>query len=235
MRIRTIKPDFFHHDGIAELSPIARLLFIGLWCMADRRGRLEDRPKRIKASLLPYDADNVDELLQSLNDFGFIVRYSVGGRKLIQIPAFDKHQRITGKESERESDFPAPTEPNSPTIIGETNGKQTGNTGEASETTEGRKEGRKEVEEKEREMAPSAGFPKTEQQAKSAAFQAGCPEEFAVKVWNLAMGRGGVDAKGNPIRSWAHHLKASWSMDQNRVAEHPGRSPRQAPRNNLNI
>jgi len=49
MRIRTIKPEFWKHDGIAELEYATRLLFIALWCIADRRGRMEDRPKRIKA------------------------------------------------------------------------------------------------------------------------------------------------------------------------------------------
>ena len=47
---RNIKPAFFANEFLAELPCEARLLFIGLWTLADRRGRLEDRSKGIMAS-----------------------------------------------------------------------------------------------------------------------------------------------------------------------------------------
>ena len=37
-RIRTIKPDFFTSEDIVVLTPWARLLYIALWCEADREG-----------------------------------------------------------------------------------------------------------------------------------------------------------------------------------------------------
>lgn len=128
MRIRTIKPEFFKDDKLAECSPFARLLFAGLWCMADRRGRLEDRPKRIKAELLPYDSADIDALLNELCAGGFVARYD-GGKfgPLLQVLKFEEHQRITGKEAETESEYPNYT--------GETLGKQRGNNGETTETT----------------------------------------------------------------------------------------------------
>ena len=43
-----------------ECSMSARLLFVGLWTIADRNGRLEDRPKRIRAELFPYDEIDAD-------------------------------------------------------------------------------------------------------------------------------------------------------------------------------
>ena len=52
-RARNIKPGLFSNEVIAELPAFDRLLFIGLWCLADREGRLEDRPKRIKMELFP--------------------------------------------------------------------------------------------------------------------------------------------------------------------------------------
>ena len=106
MRIRTIKPDFFKHDKVSELKPLTRLLFISLWCMADRRGRLEDRPKRIKAECLPYDDCDLDAMLWELHSAGFIDRYEIEGLQVIEISAFEKHQRISGKEAESESDYP---------------------------------------------------------------------------------------------------------------------------------
>ena len=52
-RIRAIKPEFFTHERLAELSPIDRLFFIGLWTVADREGRLENRPQRLKGLFVP--------------------------------------------------------------------------------------------------------------------------------------------------------------------------------------
>ena len=86
-RARNIKPGFFSNDVLAECEPLARLLFAGLWTIADREGRLEDRPKRIKAELLPYDDCNIDALLDALHSKGFILRYSVENQQLIQILA----------------------------------------------------------------------------------------------------------------------------------------------------
>jgi hypothetical protein len=97
-RIRYIKPGFFTNDELAELKPLARLLFIGLWCEADKEGRLEDRPRRIKAQVLPFDGADVDKLLDKLQDGGFINRYEVGGERYIQVINFDKHQRPHHKE-----------------------------------------------------------------------------------------------------------------------------------------
>src|SRR4051812_14577537 len=98
-RARNIKPGFFTHDGLAELDALTRLLFIGLWTVADRAGRLEDRPKRIKAEVMPYDNCDVEAMLETLNKGGFINRYRAGAVAAIQIVKWDKHQNPHIKES----------------------------------------------------------------------------------------------------------------------------------------
>lgn len=98
MRIRTIKPAFFMHDGLAEQPALARLLFIGLWCAADREGRLDDNPRRLKAQILPYDDADVDEMLDGLERGGFIARYEADGRRLIAIHGFARHQVVSPRE-----------------------------------------------------------------------------------------------------------------------------------------
>ncbi|HHV63842.1 MAG TPA: DnaD domain protein [Peptococcaceae bacterium] len=98
-RARNIKPGFFLNDELAECDPLARLLFAGLWCIADREGRLEDRPKRIKAEVLPYDDCDVDQLLEQLAKHGFIIRYEVDGNQYIQVTNFSKHQNPHVKEA----------------------------------------------------------------------------------------------------------------------------------------
>lgn len=79
MRARNIKPGFYTNEQLAECSMAARLLFPGLWMIADREGRLEYRPKRIKAEVFPYDDVDVSALVGELAREGLVVEYEVGG------------------------------------------------------------------------------------------------------------------------------------------------------------
>lgn len=107
-RARNIKPGFFKNDILAECHPLTRILFAGLWCEADREGRMEDRPKRLKAECLPYDDCDIEELLGELSDRGFIVRYVVEGKPYIAVTEFTQHQNPHQREVP--SVIPAPTD-----------------------------------------------------------------------------------------------------------------------------
>ncbi len=100
MRSRELKPGFFKNEILASLLPHARLLFQGLWCIADKEGRLEDRPQRIRAELFPYEDVDVAQLLTSLHERGFIERYRVSGNAYIQVVAFRVHQHPHPREME---------------------------------------------------------------------------------------------------------------------------------------
>src|SRR5438132_6602197 len=123
-RARNLKPSFFTNDELAELSPLTRLLFAGLWTIADREGRLEDRPKRIKTEVLPYDVCKINRMLQDLHDHGFIFRYATEGRQYIQILAFVKHQNPHVKEGP--STIPAPCLPGANPVLVPENPEQAG-------------------------------------------------------------------------------------------------------------
>ena len=97
-RARNITPRFFEDDRLASLPPLTRLLYIGMWTLADREGRLADRPKAIKAGALPYDRFDVNKALIKLENAGYIQRYEVAGSAFIAIPDFLKHQRPYYKE-----------------------------------------------------------------------------------------------------------------------------------------
>jgi hypothetical protein len=99
-RSRNIKPAFFTNDALADLPFEVRLLFIGLWTLADKAGRLLDRPKKIKMEL--FAADNVDcnAGLSELQRARFLTRYEVGGDRYIQIHNWDKHQNPHKKEQD---------------------------------------------------------------------------------------------------------------------------------------
>ena len=121
-RTRQINPGFFTNDELADITPLGRLLFAGLWVIADREGRLEDRPKKIKAEILPYDNCDVDDLLNQLQNAGFIKRYKVDIPRtdqgntmdtpkadvgIIQVVNFTKYQHPHRNESA--STLPPPT------------------------------------------------------------------------------------------------------------------------------
>ena len=104
-RARNIKPAIMDNEELAELDPLTRLLFIYLWMLADRDGKLEDRPKRIAAQALPYDrAADVGAMLDDLHKAGFIARYEAQGTACIQIINFAKHQ--TPHVREQASELP---------------------------------------------------------------------------------------------------------------------------------
>ncbi|MFW9088239.1 DnaT-like ssDNA-binding domain-containing protein [Pseudomonas sp. P2758] len=99
-RARNIKPGLFSNELLVELPAFDRLAFIGLWCLADREGRLEDRVKRIKIELFPCDDYDVDAGLSRLAAAGFISRYQAAGQSVIEIVNFQKHQSPHGSEKD---------------------------------------------------------------------------------------------------------------------------------------
>lgn len=104
-RIRTIKPEFFTSEDIVSLSPFARLLYIAMWCEADRDGRMEWKPVTFKMRYFPGDTVEVRELCQELIDRGLVVQY---GNGLAYIPKFLEHQHINPREAQ--SRLPVPSE-----------------------------------------------------------------------------------------------------------------------------
>lgn len=91
-RARNLKPGFFANEELAACTVHARLCFAGLWTLADRKGRLEDKPLRIKGELFRFDSFPVEPLLEELERGGFIVRYQADGQRVIEVLAFSKHQ-----------------------------------------------------------------------------------------------------------------------------------------------
>ena len=98
-RARNIKPGFFKNEELAECSAYARLLFIGLWTLADREGRLEYRPKRIKAEIFPYENVEIGLLLMELQESMVLTPYRHGASTYIDIHNFKKHQHPHCKEA----------------------------------------------------------------------------------------------------------------------------------------
>ena len=95
-RIRTIKPEFFTSEDIVALSPYARLLYIALWCEADKEGRMAWKPRTFKMRYLPADDVAIDALCSEIIEAGLVKLYGDG---YAYIPAFHAHQHINPRES----------------------------------------------------------------------------------------------------------------------------------------
>lgn len=111
-RIRTIKPDFFRHEGLYDAErqsglPL-RVAFAGLWTAADREGRFRWHPRALKLDCLPYDEVDFSRVLDALVTRGFVVKYAIAGEVYGAIPGWKKHQVINNRESD--SSLPEPSE-----------------------------------------------------------------------------------------------------------------------------
>lgn len=105
-RARNIKPAFFDNDELADNDPLGRLLFIGLWTIADCNGNLEWRSKRVKKQLLAYDECCIDSLAINLDKSGFVRFYSDGDKIYLNVINFDKHQNPHKNEKAKGTEIP---------------------------------------------------------------------------------------------------------------------------------
>ena len=95
-RIRTIKPEFFTSEDIVALTPLARLLYVALWCEADREGRLMWKPRTFKMRYFPADDCSIEVLCEELTAAGLVKLYGEG---FGYIPKFSSHQHLNPREA----------------------------------------------------------------------------------------------------------------------------------------
>jgi hypothetical protein len=111
MRIRTVKPEFWISEKVGKLSRDARLVFIGLFNMADDEGRFRAATSMVAGALLPYDDDGsrvVRHAMDELERRGLIRTYVVDDCSYGFITGFAEHQAI---DRPKASKLPAPPSP----------------------------------------------------------------------------------------------------------------------------
>ena len=97
MRIRTIKPEFWMHEGIASCSEFARLLAIALLNWSDDEGYFMANPILIRGQVFPFldDSKIIPRSLQDLSRVGWIcLGKDDQGRDVGMVKNFTKHQRV---------------------------------------------------------------------------------------------------------------------------------------------
>ena len=96
-RIRTIKPEFWLDEDLAELPPETRLLAIGLLNHSDDEGYFKANHMIIRAAIFPFtdNSVNVQGMLTELSKIGYLRLFSgVDGKQYGQIVNFLKHQKV---------------------------------------------------------------------------------------------------------------------------------------------
>ena len=98
-RIRTIKPEAFISESLAEVSVEAERTFFGLLTQADDYGRHRDNAAIIAGLLWPLRAEHtsvhVEDDLTQLAQAGLVCRYTgCDGRRYLHIVTWHEHQKI---------------------------------------------------------------------------------------------------------------------------------------------
>lgn len=91
-RIRSVHPALFTDEAWVSCSPLARLLFIGLWTDADDGGAFEWKALQIKMRIFPADDLTIEPLLDELRSHDLIRPFPGAGRTLGAIKDFLKYQ-----------------------------------------------------------------------------------------------------------------------------------------------
>lgn len=95
-RIRCIKPEFWTSEQIAECSPNARLVFIGMWTFSDDSGVHPASTKRLKMEVYPADEFSdaqIKSMIAELVAAELIEEYDVSGASYWRVTGW-KHQKI---------------------------------------------------------------------------------------------------------------------------------------------
>lgn len=93
-RQRAINPEFWVDDKLSQLSPLARLFYIGTWNFADDYGVIENNPVKLKILIFPYDSIDVTPLIAELVTSRRLLPYHSEGKNWFYIANFTKWQSV---------------------------------------------------------------------------------------------------------------------------------------------
>lgn len=213
-RIRTVKPEFWTDGVIVDLSPWARLFYIGTWNFAlCDQGHLDDDPKSLKLKILP--ADNVDavSIVDELIAAGRIVRKTTHeGRTYLHIPRLSDHQKTETRWNTRcaycaaeASGEPTPNARTSPNPA-----EPRASSGESSETLPRKGKERKGEEGKGKEHTPREASGEVAAETAAVADapvrapRTSAATEAFERWWSVYPKK---DAKGAARKAWAQAIK----------------------------
>lgn len=152
-RIRSIHPGLWTDEAFVTLSPMARLLLIGMWNECDDKGIFVWSPLQLKMRILPADNADAAGLLGEIAAAGFVMRYEVGGKVFGAVRNFAKFQRPKKPNSIH------PTTPEVLTFAGHSSEPVPHQSETPSEIAPQMEDGGDKMEEEEEQLAPDGACP----------------------------------------------------------------------------
>lgn len=112
-RKRMIDPSIWINEDFGTLTNLAKLVFIGLFSIADDEGRGKSSPAYIKAVLFPYNDDlrvaDIEKALLEISSKMSVIFYSCDENKYYTLTSWNKWQKI---DRPSDSSIPAYEEDN---------------------------------------------------------------------------------------------------------------------------
>lgn len=112
-RKRMIDPSIWINEDFGTLTNLAKLVFIGLFSIADDEGRGKASPAYIKAVLFPYNDDlrvaDIEKALSEISSKMSVIFYSCDENKYYTLTSWNKWQKI---DKPSDSQIPAYEEDN---------------------------------------------------------------------------------------------------------------------------
>ena len=97
-RKRMIDPNIWQSEDFSKLSTLAKLVFIGLFSLADDEGRGRSNPVYLKSSLFPYEESirsaDIDKTLSEISSNMSVIFYSCDGNSYYSLYNWNIWQKI---------------------------------------------------------------------------------------------------------------------------------------------
>lgn len=97
-RKRMIDPNIWQSEDFSKLSTLAKLVFIGLFSLADDEGRGRCNPVYLKSTLFPYEegirSADIDKTLSEISSNMSVIFYSYNGSNYYSLYNWNTWQKI---------------------------------------------------------------------------------------------------------------------------------------------
>ena len=97
-RKRMIDPNIWQSEDFSKLSTLAKLVFIGLFSLADDEGRGRCNPVYLKSTLFPYEegirSADIDKTLSEISSNMSVIFYSCDGSNYYSLYNWNTWQKI---------------------------------------------------------------------------------------------------------------------------------------------
>ena len=108
-RKRMIDPNIWQSEDFSKLSTLAKLVFIGLFSLADDEGRGRCNPVYLKSTLFPYEesirSTDIDKTLSEISSNMSVIFYSCDGSNYYSLYNWNTWQKIDRPSESKIPDY----------------------------------------------------------------------------------------------------------------------------------